>query len=544
MADLPLTALTADTEEFVLRGALLVDGTGDPGRHVDLAVAGGRVVARAEPSWPVIDVCGLVVAPGFVDIHTHSDLTLLSSPLAHSAVHQGVTTQVVGNCGLGLAPRGDGVSLTDLRAVNSYLDRDPAVAVDWPTLDDQLHTWRSTPASINLATLVAHIPLHASIAGLGAQPADAAQIEQIAALADQALTQGAVGISTGLIYSPVSFADEAELVALGRVAAAHNKVFAWHIKDYIDELLPSVEQALRIARATGCRTQISHLQCVGQRNWDGFDAVIGAIDAARSEGLDVWFDMYPYLAGNSLLAQVLPAWVQDGGDAGLRGALADPAQRARARAEMVAPPGPAFGYDEILIASCADPAVVGRTVAQVADERGLAGVDAALDLLAEHGTSIMMTAFGRSPQVLAHTLAHPACLIASDGQALDPDGITGQGQPHPRSYGCFPQFLSQREALGLTLEDAVRRCTSAPADRVGLTDRGRIAPGLPADLVVFDPDTIADQASYTAPQTYPAGIAAVLVGGVPVVTNGSHTGARPGQVLTPSTDPFTAAQEA
>ena len=518
--------------EFVLRGGLVIDGTGRPGRVQDVAISQGRICTSGEPDWPVVDVAGLVIAPGFVDIHTHSDLTLLSAPLAPSAVHQGVTTQVVGNCGLGMAPRGTGVGVDELRAVNSYLDRDPQVATDWPTLADQLQAWRQQPTSINLATLAAHIPLHASVAGLGSQPATPEQVQQIADLADEALNHGAVGISTGLIYAPVSFCGEDELLALGRVAAAHDAVFAWHVKDYIDDLLPSVEQALRVARLTGCRTQISHLQCVGQRNWPGFEQVMVAIEQARAEGLDVAIDMYPYLAGNSLLAQVLPAWVQDGGDAGLRATLADPDQRARARAEMVAPPGPAFGHDEILIAACPDPQVVGRTVAQMADQRGLAGVDAALDLLAEHGTSIMMTAFGRSPEILARTLAHEACVVASDGQALDPEGVTGHGQPHPRSYGCYPAFLSQHDQLGLSLEEAVRRCTSAPADRVGLPDRGRIAPGLPADLVLFDPATIADRASYTEPQTYPAGIAGVLVNGVAVVVDSCHTGARPGQVLT------------
>ncbi|MGJ6979983.1 N-acyl-D-amino-acid deacylase family protein [Aestuariimicrobium soli] len=525
---------------FVLTGAQVADGLGSPLEVRDVAVADGLVVATetATDEWPRLDLSGLVLSPGFVDLHTHSDLTLLSSPTAPSAVHQGTTTQVVGNCGLGMTPQvaGGPTTAAELRGVNSYLDHDADVATDWARLADQLAAWERARVSINVATLVAHIPLHAATAGLADQPADAEQIAGMVALAHQAIDDGAVGISTGLIYAPLCFALEDELVALGRVAAERDVVFAWHVRDYIDELLPSVEQAVRVARTTGCRLQISHLQVVGQRNWATFDRVLALLDDARAEGLDLAFDMYPYLAGNSMLTQLLPSWAQSGGDEGVRTTLLRPDTRARVRAEILAPPGMAFGWDEVLIASAPDPAVVGRTIDWIATDRGLEPVDAALELLAQHGTEILMTAFGRSSEVLRRTFAHPACIVASDGQAIDPDGPTGRQQPHPRSYGCFPQFLATgfREGVGLELAEAIRRCTSAPAERVGLADRGRIAVGLPADLVAFDPQTLADQASYTDPQVFPAGIVGVWVNGERVVDEGRHTGARPGRVLTPS----------
>lgn len=535
--------MTPSPDRFILTGALVADGLGNPLEARDVAVSEGLIARLPGPDadWPRIDLAGLVLSPGFVDIHTHSDLTLLSSPTAPSAVHQGTTTQVVGNCGLGLTPQIAGGPTTpdELRGVNSYLDHDPAVATDWPRLSDQLEAWRRARPSINVATLVAHIPLHAATAGLADEPADPDQIAGMVALAHQALDDGAVGISTGLIYAPLCFAHEDELLALGRVAAERDVLFAWHILDYIDDLLPSLEQAVRVARATGCRVQISHLQVVGQRNWPVFDRVLDLIDGARAEGLDLAFDMYPYLAGNSMLTQVLPSWAQSGGHEGVRAMLLRHETRARVREEILIPPGMAFGWDEVLIASAPDPSVVGRTVEWIATDRGLAPVDAALDLLAEHGTEILMTAFGRSSEVLGRTFAHPGCIVASDGQAIDPDGPTGRQQPHPRSYGCFPQFLSQRfrASIGLDLPEAIRRCTSAPADRVGLRDRGRIAVGLPADLVAFDPETLADRASYTDPQIFPAGIAGVWVNGVRAVADGEHTGARSGRVLVPHTEP-------
>ncbi|WP_022911052.1 N-acyl-D-amino-acid deacylase family protein [Aestuariimicrobium kwangyangense] len=525
----------------MLTKASVADGLGNPLELRDVAVADGLVVPleQTDDTWPRVDLSGLVLAPGFVDIHTHSDLTLLSSPLAHSAVRQGVTTQVVGNCGLGMSPQSAVTSHDDLRGVNSYLDHDPTVDTHWQRLADELQAWRAARTSINVATLAAHIPLHAATAGLADQPADAGQVEAMAGLAHQAIDDGAVGLSTGLVYSPLCFALEDELLALGRVAADRGVVFAWHIRDYIDDLLPSLEQALRVARLTGCRLQISHLQVVGRRNWSAFGAAIAMIDEARVAGLDVAFDMYPYLAGNSMLTQVLPSWVQSGGDVGVRRALVRADSRARVRAELLSEPGMAFGWDEVLIASAPDPSVVGRTVDWIATDRGREPVDAALDLIAEHGTEVLMTAFGRSPEVLRGTLAHPACIVASDGQAIDPDGPTGHQQPHPRSYGCFPHFLAASflDDLGLSLPEAIRRCTSAPADRVGLVDRGRIAAGLPADLVAFDPLLIADRASYTDPQVFPAGIERVWVSGQETVRGGEHLGTRAGAVLTrPATD--------
>jgi N-acyl-D-aspartate/D-glutamate deacylase len=318
------------------------------------------------------------------------------------------------------------------------------------------------------------------------------------------------------------------------VVGRHGGLFAWHVRDYADELIPSVQQAIRIARSTGCRLQISHLTAVGRRNWGAVTTALAEVDAAAADGIDVGVDIYPYLAGNAPLSQLLPDWAQQGGDLVFAPRLRDPQVRSRVVAGWA---DRHWDWNDIVVNAVAgdgghDPAtaaILGKTIVELAGSAGPAADEVVLDLLAEHGASVLMVAFGRSEDDLRAVLTHPATVVASDGQALDPSGPTGAaGLPHPRSYGCFPRYLSR---YSTDLADGIRRCTSAPADRVGLTDRGRVADGLPADLLVFDPATLTDTATFSAPQQFAEGIAAVLVGGTVVLDNGADTGARPGRIL-------------
>jgi N-acyl-D-aspartate/D-glutamate deacylase len=344
-------------------------------------------------------------------------------------------------------------------------------------------------------------------------------------LLDDALAAGAAGASTGLMYAPLTYAREEELTALGHAVAARDRLFSWHIRDYGDHLLDSVRQVLRVAEATGCRTQISHLLAVGQRNWGKVARALELVDAARERGADVAADMYPYLAGNAPLSQLLPAWAQAGGEAAMRDRLAGEPVRRRVREEWRDLP---TSWSEVTVSRvpAERPDVTGRTLAD------LGGADAALDLIAEFGNAVMMVAGGRSEEDLLAVLRHPATVIGSDGQALDPDGPTGLGTPHPRSYGCYPRLFADHVRTGrLPLAETVRKCTGAPAARAGLRDRGELAPGKAADVVVFAPDRIADLATYAEPQRYPDGIRAVLVNGQVVVEDGAHLGERPGTVL-------------
>jgi N-acyl-D-aspartate/D-glutamate deacylase len=522
---------------LLLAGGLLVDGTGAPPRVADVLIRHGRVVAvdagltaRAEGAV-VRDVTGRLVCPGFVDIHTHSDLTLLSDPRALSKVHQGVTTEVVGNCGLGTAPlASDGAA--ELRAAVSYLDLDPAVRFGWRDVGGYLETLAAARPGVNVAALAAHLPLRATVCGLADRPATATEVSRMTALLRAALDAGAVGLSTGLVYSPLPAAKETELLALGHTVAAAGRLFAWHLRNYDDHLLASAEQAVRVARRTGCRTQISHLAAVGRRNRGAVTRVLDLVDTARADGFDVGVDTYPYLHGNAPLAQLLPAWAQDGGPAAWMPRLRDPHVRDQVRAAWTDRP---TTWDEITVSWTARPGpdpAVGHTVRELAEEAGASGDDLVLDLLAELGTGVMMTAGGRDAGDLATVLAHPATIVASDGLALDPAGVTGAGLPHPRSYGCFPRYLRGFVGAGpAALAGAVRRCTSAAAARVGLAGRGVVRPGAAADVVVVDPGRLRDTATYTDPHRLAEGIDLVLVNGVAAVDGGRHTGGRAGTVL-------------
>ena len=520
---------------LLLTGGQVLDGTGAPGRVADVLVRDGRVQAVGNhldaAGTRVLDVTGRIVAPGFVDIHTHSDLTLLSDPRGLSKVHQGVTTEVVGNCGLGVTPLPEGADRRAIRQAVSYLDLDPDIDWSWRDLAGYLDAIRCAGPGVNVAALVGHLPLHAAVCGFDDRPASRAELDRMCGLLRDALDAGAIGLSTGLIYAPLPYVREEELVTLAAVTARAGKIFTWHIRSYDDGLLDAVSQAVAVARRTGCRTQISHLCAVGRRNWGAVRGALDVVDAATAEGLEIGVDIYPYVHGNAPLSQLLPAWAQAGGADAWTSRLGEPKVRDAIRDEWRDRP---TTWDEITISwtvrTPPDPDV-GRTIAQLADERGVSADDVALDLLAELGTGVVITAGGRSESDLAAVLAHPAAVVASDGLALDPDGATGRGMPHPRSYGCFPRYLSRYANTAGGLAEAVRRCTAAPAARVGLTDRGVLRPGAAADIVVLDPARLRDRATFTAPHQFADGIDLVLVNGAPAIEQGRHTGARAGHVL-------------
>jgi N-acyl-D-aspartate/D-glutamate deacylase len=515
--------------DLLITGGTVVDGTGAPGRRADVAISAGHVEAVGDlgdhPAARVLDATGSVVCPGFVDVHTHSDLTLLSSPAAHSKIRQGVTTEVVGNCGLGVTPVV--ADRAALRAAAGYLDLDPEIEWTWDDLPGYLAALDQARPSVNVAVLAAHIPLRAGVVGFEDRPAEAGELDRMCGLLDEALAAGAAGASTGLVYAPLTFAREEELTALGRTVAARDRLFAWHVRDYADGLLDSVRQALWVAETTGCRTQISHLLAVGRRNWGKVARALELIDAARERGHDVAADMYPYLAGNAPLSQLLPAWAQAGGEAAMRERLAAESVRDRVRAEWRDLPTTWAEVTVSRVPAGHGAGVAGRTIEE------LGGARAALDLLTEFGNAVMMVAGGRSEEDLLAVLRHPATVIGSDGQSLDPDGPTGEGVPHPRSFGCYPRLFADFVRTGrLPLAEAIRKCTGAAAARVGLRDRGELRPGRAADVVIFAPDEIADRATYAEPQRYPDGVRTVVVNGRIVVEDGTHRGERSGEILT------------
>lgn len=525
--------------DLLIAGGTVVDGSGGPPRRADVGIAGDRIVAVGDlprsAASRVLDVPGLVVAPGFVDAHGHSDVAVLSSPRVPSKIRQGITTEVMGNCGLGVAPFGVSVDPGELRALLSIVDVDPGVEWRWRTVAEYLGVVEAHGSAFNVAMLAGNLPIRASCCGYGDRPATATEVAGMQEMTDQALSDGAVGLSCGLMYPPNAYAGTDELVALGEVVARHGAMFAFHLRDYGDQLLESVDEALAVAERSGCRVQISHLTVLGERNWGKVSAALKRIDAVAARGADVAVDCYPYLAGSTNMTQMLPRWTLDGGNDALLERLGNPGERRRIGAELEA--GRLQDWNGVLVVggslgATADD-LMGRSVADIAAARGVPPAEAFLQVVEQSAGSAVMVAFGRSEEDLRAVLAHPRSMIGSDGLGLDPDGPSGGGMPHPRSYGCYPRLLGRyvRDLGALSLEAAVHKATFQVAERFGIPDRGLIAPGWIADLVVFDPARITDPATFTDPQQMAVGVEAVTVSGRLAVERGTQSGELAGVVL-------------
>jgi N-acyl-D-amino-acid deacylase len=521
--------------DILIKGGTVIDGSGAPPWPADVAIEADRV--RAVERLPnaeaghVIDATGLVVAPGFFDMHSHADFVLPGLPTADSKVHQGFTLEVVGNCGASPAPltppRRQDVIETALTV--------PPLRWDWTSFGSYLDRLRQTGTSINVAPLVGHGTVRIVAMGTGDARPGPAELQAMQVEVRQAMEEGAVGLSTGLIYAPGVFADTEEIVALARSAAELGGFYASHIRGEGDGLLTAISEAIEIGRRARLPVEISHLKAAGRANWPKMAEAIALIERARADGLDVTADMYPYPAGSTSLTALLPTWAHVGGRDALLARLSDPAGRARIR-EALDGPGLAAdaGWQEIMISGCpATPRHEGRTIAEIAAERRQTESEAVIDILREAAAEVDMILFMMSEDNVALGLGQPWVMIGSDGEGRAAEGPYATGKPHPRNYGTCPRLLGHyvRERRVLPLEEAIRKMTSLPAAKLRLRDRGLLRPGAFADVVVFDPATVSDTATFTDPHRYPRGIPWVLVNGRPVVADGRHTGLRPGRVL-------------
>jgi len=527
--------------ELLIKGGTLVDGTGAPGLARDVAVDGARISAiyrEGEGKGAMsIDARSLVVCPGFIDIHAHSDLYLLCCPLAESKIRQGVTTELLGNCGGSAAPMIAAAREAEAKSAE-YL----GVTIDWSSIDEYLLRLADLKTSVNVATLVGADTLRLAVLGSDdVQPTDE-QLTLMNDLLKEAMLQGAFGVSTGLIYAPGCYAHTEEIISLARTSAAMGGFYASHIRNESSRVVSAVEEAIRIGRESGSRVQISHHKACGRRNWGLVDQTLKMIDDARASGVDVAMDVYPYTASSTGLDVVLPPWAREGTKDVVASRLKDPSTRERIKAEWT-DPGTSWentvfedGWDLIVVGSFSQKGNTrfeNRSLADIAKELGKPAPDAALDLLVEEQMSIGAVFHEMSEDDVIKVMQHPVSCIASDGESEAPYGPTGHVATHPRSYGTFPRVLRRYvfEKRALSLEAAIKKMTSMPAERMGLKDRGIIAKGMAADIVIFDPRSVRDVATFEDSHRYAEGIRHVLVNGQLTVKDGEHTRERAGQVI-------------
>lgn len=528
---------------MTIRGATVVDGTGAPSRIADVHLRGGVIthVGDGSADAQVLDAAGLVVAPGFIDMHSHSDVPLLHDGASFAKTAQGVTTEILGQDGLSFAPAGPAATAALREQLAGWYGPADAVGDGFPRVDDLLQRLDGR-TGVNVGYLVPHGTLRIEVMGYERRAPTRSELDRMAALLDQGMRDGAFGMSSGLSYVPGGYADNDELIHLCRVVAAHGGYYCPHHRNYGSRAVESYRECLDVAAAAGCALHLAHLNMNHDLNRGRAPEVLTAIDDAVAAGLDITFDSYPYLAGNTMLAALLPSWAQEGGTEATLAALQDPGRRARIREELeVTGSDGAHGmplkWERLQLASVVSEQfrhLTGRRMDAAAAASGIEPFELFCRILDADRLATGVITFTGNEENAISVMSHRRHCAGSDG-------ILEGAMPHPRGWGTFPRYLAEyvRRRGILTLEECVRHMTGTPAARLGLPDRGRLAPGCRADLVLFDPATIADTASYENPTSPPTGIALVMVNGIPVVSDGEDTGNRPGQALrsTPASGP-------
>ena len=509
---------------ILLQNGTLVDGSGQAPRPASVLIRDQKIAAVGAidptPDMETVDCSERVIAPGFIDIHSHADLEALE----HRAekAQQGVTTEIVGNCGFSLFPQ-----LPSSALVPSFELFDQRGTREWPDAEAYFSDVATSKSYTNIAALTGHATLRANISGMEPGKLDASDQGRAEKKLAACLEQGSIGFSTGLNEVPSSYGDFEELASLCRITRHYKGVYATHLRDYKFRILEAVQEALDLGRRTQVPVEIAHFQTVGRKNWDKMDAVIELVEDARTEGVEVGVDAYPYLAGSCNLTQLLPTWSLEGGTGQLLERLARQDTRQRIIAETEG--DMANTWEDILLASLTNPAqkdLVGKTVQQVADERGCPGVEAAVELLLENQGRVVIVSFNQSEENLRKVLTHPLTAIITDG-------LMTAGKPHPRTFGTYPTLLGEyvREKGWLSLEEAIHKITELPAQRFHLENRGLVQPGNWADITIFAAGEIGTRGNYAEPDHIPEGIEHVLVNGAWVIRQGQLQQVFPGQPL-------------
>lgn len=515
--------------DLVIKNGFVVDGTGKPGFNADVAVKDGRIAivgSTTEYAARTIDAEGLVVSPGFIDIHSHTDELVIANPTCESKLTQGVTTEVSGNCGDSAAPRG---GKQNLEEASKWLT-EYGINLTWRSLDEYFDVLESIQMAVNCITLVGNGTLRSVVMGNDDRPATPSEISEMRRLVEESMKAGAFGLSSGLIYPPSCYADTEELIELCKGVAPFGGFYASHIRNESERLCEAVEEAITIGKEAGVGVQISHHKACGKPNWGLVNESLALIDKARAEGLDVWADQYPYVATSTGLGIMFPKWAYAGGNRSLTERLRDADERSKIRDEMISNTESGWikdscGWEAVVISSVREECnkhFEGRSIAEIAQEQGKHPVDIAIDLMLSENGHIGMVHFVINEDDVKRVMAHPAVLIGSDATARATTGPLNRGKPHPRAFGTFARVLGKyvREEKVLTLEQAVAKMTGLTAQRLGLANRGIIAEGFWADITIFDAETISDAATFKEPLTPAIGIKYVVVNGKVCVDDG------------------------
>jgi N-acyl-D-amino-acid deacylase len=520
--------------DLLISGGTLHDGSGDAGIFADVGIRNGRIVEigdlKDRPATRKIEAHALALAPGFIDFHSHSDDELLLGGEAQSKIRQGVTTEVLGQDGDSMAPLSEAMR----EELQQGLREELQLQVNWKDFAGYFRQLEQRGLICNALSMVGQGTLRYCAVGLDDRPATAEEIAKMQALAREAFAQGAYGISSGLEYTPGSFASDNEILQVCRAMAGRG-IYSSHMRNEDDTVIEAVDEAIRIARGAGVALNVSHLKASGQRNWHKLPDLLARLDEARAAGLQVTCDRYPYIAYSTGLSNLFPLWSREGGNQKFVARLKTPALQDSLKAAVMNDVAKIGGWASVMVSSLSKNPdrrlYEGKNMLEIAGAENAYAKLVELIVIEEGGGG--MVGFAMSEDEAARVLSYPHCMVASDGSALAVEGLLRRGKPHPRSFGTFPRLLGKyvREDQLLSLPEAIRKITALPAEALGLLDRGYARPGYAADLVVFDPAAIADRATWSEPQQYPAGVEYVVVNGEIVIDREKFTNKLAGQVL-------------
>jgi N-acyl-D-amino-acid deacylase len=509
-----------------------VDGTGKKRYKGDISINNGlikEIGTLDKEGNEIMDIQGLIIAPGFIDTHSHSDLFLIHDPSSLPKIMQGITTEIIGQDGLGEAPIREEY-VPEWRRYLSGLNGDPPIKWTWTSFKEYLDVLEEKRTSVNVAGLVGHGNLRLLAMGMDDRNPSYDEMEEMKKLLNKSIQEGAIGLSTGLIYAPCIYANTHELIELCKVVKKYSGVFAVHMRDEGDKLLESIDEVITIAREAEVHSHISHFKAGGSKNWGKSRQGLQSLERAQEQGLNISYDQYPYTAGSTFLSSLLPKWIHNGGVDKLLKRLKEPSIREKIKTEYqnTCITSRTTGWDKVLVTyveSIANKDLEGKNLIEIAQLRGQSPIYSLMDLVLEEKNKASMASFTMSEKDVELIMKHPLGMICTDGLLL--------GKPHPRAYGAFPRVLGYyvRQRKILSLEEVVRKMTSYPCKIFKLGKRGKIQPGFIADLVVFNPDTIIDYSTYQNPRLHPEGIIHVTVSGVLSVINGRYTGIRNGKII-------------